>query len=290
MLQYSIKDLENYSGIKSHTIRIWEIRHNTLVPTRTDTNIRRYSEDDLKKILNISLLNRNGHKISNIMTLTDDELRDEVFELYNRINRSDYYIDRLLNTMIEFNEDEFNKIFAEIIINFTLEEAVVKVIFPFLDRIGVMWQVNMVNPVQQKFITYLIRQKLIAAIDGQSFQVKDNAKTLALFLPYNEQNEISLLLHLYLIKRSGHNAVYLGQSVNPADMHTLSNIVEADFFMTSYKPLSEHTQNKFLKSFYTELPDAKLIMSACGGFKSDDYLNVKHLLNISDFKAFLQEL
>lgn len=290
MLQYSIKDLENYSGIKSHTIRIWEIRHKTLVPTRTDTNIRRYSENDLKKILNISLLNRNGHKISSIMTLSAEELRDEVFELYNRINRSDYYIDGLLNIMIDFNEDDFNKIFSEIVINFTLEEAIVKVIFPFLDRIGVLWQVNMVNPVQQKFITYLIRQKLIAAIDGQSFPVKEDAKTIALFLPHNEQNEISLLLHLYLIKRSGHKAVYLGQSVAAEDMLTLNDVIKADFFMTSYKPLSKHTQNHFLKSFYEELPNAKLIMSVCGGYKSNDYPSVTQLLDVSDFKSFLNKL
>ncbi len=111
-----------------------------------------------------------------------------------------------------------------------------------------------------------------------------------MFLPHNEQNEISLLLHLYLIKRSGHKAVYLGQSVAAEDMHTLTDVIKADFFMTSYKPLSKHTQNHFLKSFFTELPNAKLIMSVCGDYMSKEYLSVQYLLDISDFKSFLQKL
>ena len=213
MAVYSIKELENLSGIKAHTIRIWEKRYNLIEPYRTTTNIRYYTDQELKKILNVAMLNRHGIKISNIARLTDKELTDEILRVCSSNSSLENIVDSLIITMIDMDEIKFNSIINKAISKHGFTEAFLTVVYPFLEKIGVLWMAGDINPAQEHFVVNLIRQKLITAVDGFSHQFNPKARKFLLFLPEGEWHEIGLLFALYLIKEAGHEVIYLGQSV-----------------------------------------------------------------------------
>jgi MerR family transcriptional regulator, light-induced transcriptional regulator len=217
MGRYSIKELEKLSGIKAHTIRIWEKRHHLVSPQRTQTNIRFYSDDDLKKIINVSVLNNNGVKISKIVGLTLDDLNHKVSELSEAKNSIEIYIDQLVLAMIDMEEEKFEKILSSLILKFGFEKTIVEIVYPFLEKIGVLWLTNNITPAQEHFITSLIRQKLIVAIDGLPLAPKTAIKIL-LYLPENELHELALLFYYYLAKQNGLRPYYLGQTVPYKDL------------------------------------------------------------------------
>ncbi|MBT30032.1 MAG: helix-turn-helix-type transcriptional regulator [Thalassobius sp.] len=233
MSTYSIKDLEHLTGIKAHTIRIWEQRYCIIKPKRTDTNIRYYDSDDLKLMLNISLLNNNGYKISKIAKMTKEELYDIVLQTINKNNNYSDQISGLTVAMIDLNEEQFEKIMGTNILQLGFENTMLNIVFPFLARIGFLWQIDSINPAQEHFITNLIRQKLIVAIDGQynNFQ-NPNRKKYMLFLPDGELHEISLLFAAYLIKARSNQVIYLGQSMPIEDVAEAYKIHKPDYLLT----------------------------------------------------------
>jgi len=162
MAQYSIKDIELLSGIKAHTLRIWEQRYALLTPMRTDTNIRYYSDEQLKKILNVSLLNRNGYKISRIAIMSDADLKQQVTEITQQHQTPDDLLDALTQSMIDFDETGFEKFLSVAVIKYGFEDAFSRIVFPFLIRTGVLWSTGAVVPVQEHFISNLIRRKIMA--------------------------------------------------------------------------------------------------------------------------------
>ena len=181
MAQYSIRDLEKLTGIKAHTIRIWEKRYNAVEPKRTKTNIRYYSDDDLKKLLNISILHRHGVKISKIMQKTDEELGHAIEEICETHNETESQIEGLVVAMIELDESKFEKLFTNSIIRFGFEKTLLNIIYPFLEKVGILWQVGNIYPAQEHFISNLIRQKLSGAIDSETKHGKENHYTYILF-------------------------------------------------------------------------------------------------------------
>ncbi|MCT4646656.1 MAG: MerR family transcriptional regulator [Carboxylicivirga sp.] len=235
MAYYSIKDLEKISGIKAHTIRIWERRYNLIEPQRTATNIRYYSDDDLKRILNVSILNQNGFKISKIAQMDDVQLRDRVIDLCLDTRNTDVQVESLLVAMLEMDESKFTNVLTNSIIKLGFEATVESVLFPFLDRIGILWQAGTINPAQEHFISNLIRQKLIVAIDNemQNFIPKSD-KTIVFFLPENELHEIGLLFYSLIARKEGYNVIYLGASVPIEDLKVLSGVRKVDAFVTSF--------------------------------------------------------
>ena len=285
---YSIKDLEIFSGIMAHTIRIWEVRYKAFTPIRTDTNIRRYTDEDLKKILNIAILKRNGYRISKILKLDNQELKNKVFDLYTNTNDPNKYVDKLVAAMIDLDENKFGQAFSDSILYYTLEEAIVKVFFPFIERTGILWQTDYVTTVQKRYVTYLLRQKLIVAIDGQLPEENENSKTFALFLPDNKYNEIDLLLHLYLIKRKGHKAIYLGESVTLKELEKLTQITKIDYFLTTTIPATEDKQERYLNSLFKEIPKAQLILSS--SLEMEDTENFPNMVLIRDVSMFRELL
>ena len=285
---YSIKDLEIFSGIMAHTIRIWEIRYKAFTPLRTDTNMRRYTDEDLKKILNIAILKRNGYRISKILSLSNEELKTKVFDIYTNSTDPNKYVDKLVSAMVELDESKFSKAFSESILYYTLEEAIVKVLFPFIERTGILWQTDYVTTVQKRFVTYLLRQKLIVAIDGQVFAESDSSKTFALFLPQNKYNEIDLLLHMYLIKRKGHKAIYLGESVTIQELDKLSQNIKIDYFVTTTIPATEDKQERYLTSLFKTIPNEHLILSS--SLEMEDIENFPNLILVRDVSMFKELL
>ncbi|MEM1405601.1 MAG: MerR family transcriptional regulator [Bacteroidota bacterium] len=250
MGNYSIKELEKLSGIKAHTIRIWEKRHSIIEPARTDTNIRYYSDEDLKKILNVSILNNHGFKISQIASLTRSDLVDNVKKLSEEKTDTGIYIDQLTLSMIDFDEPKFEKLLAGYILKLGFERTLLEVVYPFLTKIGVLWLSNNISPIQEHFITNLIRQKIVVAIDGITTKPAENAKKVVLFLPENEMHEIGLLFFHYLLKNMGFLTYYLGQYVPLADLERSVKRLQPDYLVAS---ISYSPSLKQLNKFLTEL-------------------------------------
>ena len=224
---YTISDLETLSGIKAHTIRIWEKRYHIISPSRSNTNIRFYSNDDLKLLLNISFLNKNDFKISKIAEMNPQEISEKVSSINIVKSSSDDYIDNLIVSMIDLNEAYFEKIFSSALFRIGFEKAITEVIFPFLQRIGLMWQTGSINPAQEHFTSNLIRQKLIVAIDSLPKTYDEKAPKAILFLPEKELHENSLLLYNYILKSKGYQTFYFGQTVPTSDLKRILKMTAA---------------------------------------------------------------
>ncbi len=258
--QFSIKDLEKISGIKAHTLRIWEQRYGILKPTRTDTNIRCYCNEELKNILNVSLLNNNGYKISKIATLSKAQIADEVNKIVNSDTPDSEQIEGLIISMVDMDELRFEKIISNNILRTGFSHTIEAVIYPFLHKIGLMWQTGSINPAQEHFISNLIRQKLIVAIDGVIVPENKKQKKFILFLPDGELHEVSLLYFTYLIKSKGHQVIYLGQSVPFIDLQRVYSIREPHYIVSVFTRAMDTPQN-YVTELSTTFPKSKILLS-----------------------------
>lgn len=232
MSHYSIKDIEQLSGIKAHTLRIWEQRYNFIKPKRTDTNIRYYDDEDLKLVLNIALLKDNGHKISRICLMENEEMQIEVMKLMEKKLGFPEQIQGLTLSMLELDEDRFEKILSTNILQIGFERTMMNLIYPFFQKIGILWQTGSISPAQEHFISNLIRQKIIVAIDGQVVSTSSFNKKYLLYLPEDELHEISLLFSSYLIKSRNNKVIYLGQNVPLNDLINIYKDHNPDYLLT----------------------------------------------------------
>ncbi|MFT4856842.1 MAG: DNA-binding transcriptional MerR regulator [Algoriphagus sp.] len=291
MRTYSIKDLEQLSGIKAHTLRIWEQRYNLLSPKRTETNIRYYDDEDLKLILNVALLNDNGFKISKIVSMDRPEMRDEVMHLTERSLTHDDQIHALTISMIEMDEERFDKILSINILKLGFEQTMMNIIYPFMSKIGVLWQTGAINPAQEHFISNLVRQKLIVAIDGQIHT--NTGKKFLLFLPEGELHEVSILFASFLIKNKGHKVIYLGQNTPNEDLKHVYNIHNPEFLLTviTTSPSSEFAQD-YVNGLADRFKESQLLVTGYQVIGQDLKFdaNVRQLNYIRDIKDFLEEL
>jgi MerR family transcriptional regulator, light-induced transcriptional regulator len=219
---YSIQDLERLSGIKAHTIRIWEKRYSLLTPGRTDTNIRYYNDDQLRKLLNTCTLISNGGKISKVSKLSESEISEEVEALMmpkSKDEQLDVFINKIIESGLTYNNQLFENSFASATLRLGLYKCYRHVILPALIKLGLMWGKKDLMPTQEHFITNLIKQKLFSAIDGLDAP-ETNSKRYLLFLPEHEDHEIGLLFAHYIIRKSGKTVIYLGQNVPTKDLET----------------------------------------------------------------------
>ena len=234
MSNYSIKDLETLSGIKAHTIRIWEQRYNILNPDRTDTNIRYYSEEDVKMILNISLLNQNGHKISKIAQLSLDEINDEVIKLTESNLKYPEQVHALTLCMLDMDEKRFEILMDKNIETFGFEKTMIFVIYPFLNKVGMLWLTGTINPAQEHFISNLIRQKVISSINSLIVNSAVPSKKFVLYLRENEYHELTLLFAHYMLKSHGQQVLYLGSNLPFEDLINSCQIYKPDVILTVF--------------------------------------------------------
>jgi MerR family transcriptional regulator, light-induced transcriptional regulator len=228
MNAFTIKDLENLSGIKAHTIRIWEQRYNFLKPNRTTTNIRYYTNDELKMVLNIALLNKYGFKISHIGRMQPAEIKDRILSLGDARAVQERIMNELVQEMIDLEIDRFEKIINSYITAKGIERTVLHIIFPFLEKIGILWQTGHIHPAQEHLVTNVIRQKLIMGIETCISHSKLN-KTFLLFLPEGEHHELGLLFTQYLLKSRGVNVIYLGANVPVKDAEHIIKLKKPDY-------------------------------------------------------------
>lgn len=232
METYSMTQVETLTGINAHTLRIWERRYDFMKAHRTDTNIRYYSGEQLKTLLNVAILTRNGYRISKINNMSFDEIHKLVadIQLNNPGNNNDD-IHLLTASMLEYNEEAFEKIFHKNVLRKGILSTISELIYPFLNQVGVLWGTNKVSPPQEHFISNLIRQKIIAAIDSLPLPLQ-NSPTIVLFLLEGEDHELGLLLSSYIAKDLGWSVVYLGQRMPSENMNDVVLQTKASVLLT----------------------------------------------------------
>lgn len=231
MKRFSISDIECLTGIKAHTIRIWEQRYAIVEPKRTETNIRFYDNNDLKKFLNVSTLIHHGFKISEIAKMTEDVMEKKVTEIAQDDDPCDK-VNAMISAMLKLEEANFDSILAEHIAESGVEKTMVNLIFPFMRKVGILWQAGSINPAHEHFTTHIIKQKLITQTANLEPIDNYHAKKFLLFLPEGESHETGLLFANYLIKSRGHQVLYLGQNLPLADLSQVASYYKPDVAMT----------------------------------------------------------
>lgn len=281
---YSIKDLERLTGIKAHTLRIWEKRYNIVEPERSNTNIRSYNDENLKRLLNISILVKNGYKISRVADLDNEQINEKILEVSRLSHNYTSQIESLIVSMIEVDEVKFEGILNSSIIKLGFETTVFDILYPLFERIGVLWQVGSINPAQEHFISNLIRRKMLVAIDGLPPSSNNDSKQFILFLPEWELHEIGLLLYEYLIRKKGHKVIYLGQSLPMDDLVALSKSKSSDYLLTSFTShLSKNELRSYIETLANNFPDQTIFIS---GIQSAQLSSLPD--NVSSFPSALE--
>ena len=228
MSSYSIKDLEQVTGIKAHTIRIWEQRYNFLQPSRTETNIRSYSSEELKTILNVSLLNKYGFKISHIDKMSPDQIEEKILSLNQLDAIKERVVNVLIKEMVSLNMSAFEKQLDIYIGQKGVDKTITEIVFPFLERVGILWMTNHINPAQEHLATNLLRQKIILGIERLPAVSAQN-KNVILFMPEGEYHEIGLLFVYFLLKQEGIYVNYLGANVPMRDLVYLTTLKKPNY-------------------------------------------------------------
>jgi DNA-binding transcriptional MerR regulator len=272
MDNYSMAQVESLTGIKGHTLRVWERRYNFLQPERTDTNIRYYSDKQLRLLLNIAILNRNGVKVSAIDKMAETEIEELVLNITHKTETAvNDDIARLTICMLEMDEAEFEKAFQLHVMRRGLLSTITEIVYPFLSHVGVLWTTRKTLPAQEHFITNLIRQKIISAIDTLP-KPNDNAPAILMFLTEGEMHEIGLLLAAYIAKDLGWRVIYLGQNVPTENIKNVTAITNPDLLMTMFiAPLRKRNA-----SFFSEISsctDVPVLLSGNQDHLPQDSLN-----------------
>lgn len=286
---YSIKDLEKLSRVKAHTIRIWEKRYGLLRPDRTTTNIREYSDDDLRRLLNVALLNDHGLKISRIAKLSEAEMKARILAMEDTAGAGPDIVESLIAATLAFDGVRFERLLAGGVLRLGFERCMFEVMIPFMQRVGVLWQVGAMKPGQEHFVTNLLRQKVIAAIDGCEPVQKEPAMRVLMFLPEGELHEIGILFGHYLLKCAGHEVLYLGQTLPQADLFEVIARRPTDVLVTS---VSSHSGLVDLMQLADELhktaPELRIMIHARSAPTVDPETPVTFLADLRDLVAHVE--
>lgn len=247
---FSIKDLENISGIKAHTIRIWEKRYSLLSPERTETNIRHYSHKNLQKLLNIVLLNNNNYKISKIAQMDDDQILIIARELAFDEAINDEAINSFKLSMFQFDKSLFNNTYSRLLHKKTFRDIFKEVFIPFLEHVGLLWQTETLLPAHEHFISNLITQKIQINTEELRYTQVNTNKIFVLFLPENEIHELGLLYLNYELVLRGFKTIYLGQSLPLDNLSYFFDIDENVCFITS---MTVRPYDDIIEGYFNEL-------------------------------------
>ncbi len=287
---FSIKDIEAVTGIKGHTLRVWEQRYGIVIPKRTDTNIRYYDDSDLKKLLSISLLNNHGFKISEIAKMTTEDITQEVLRLSASKNDHEVQINALITAMLEFNEISYSQQLSACFIQYGIEYTMLQIVFPFLNEIGILWQIGSIQPSHEHFVTNIIKQKLYVAIDGQLGRMNALSKRFMLFLPENEKHSIGLLFANYLIRSRGHEVLYLGQEVPLNDLKDAFKNENPHFILTLMTCAQPHIDKvEFVNFLRKNWPNSMLLLTG-SQFLMSNIVESEKVKLIQNFDSFIQFL
>jgi len=233
---YLINDLERLSGIKAHTIRIWEKRYGLIIPERSATNRRCYNDEQLRKLLNVSTLLSHGLKISLIAAFSESQINDYVQSITNNGSQGDIvtgYVNGLIKAMLSYDEEGFDKIFSASVLRYGFYKAMLTVIYPFLIKAGVLWSTDKTAPAQEHFASWIVRKKLMAATDSL-LQPPGNSRKYLLLLPKGEWHEIGLLFANYILRYNGCKTIYLGQNVPNDNIRQVIEDTDPQYLLMFY--------------------------------------------------------
>lgn len=288
MAEYKIKDLENLTGIKSHTIRIWEKRYRILSPDRTDTKIRTYSDSELTHLLTVSMLNRNGVKISKIANLSQEDMNNLLWDI--KVNKEpEYSMDKLLLSLISLDEKLFKETLSSLLETEGLEKTFTDHLIPFLDRIGIMWLIGSVNPAQEHFMSNLIRQKIISEIDKQEIPISTE-KSVLMYLPEHEWHEMSLLFYHFLLRSKGVPTFYLGQSLPYESLLECIEKLKPNYILSSWlTAVDDKMVVGYFKKLKSDYPNLDVF---AGGpqIKANSAALKKYIIEVNDLNSIMKHL
>ncbi|HQW84182.1 MAG TPA: MerR family transcriptional regulator [Ferruginibacter sp.] len=261
MHSFTIKDLEKLSGIKAHTIRIWEQRYSFLKPSRTETNIRFYSNEELKTILNVALLNKYGFKISHIDKMKEVEMKEKILLLSQSEAQQERIVNSLIQYMVDLDMKNFEDLLDSFIASRGIEKSILQIIFPYLNKIGILWLTNHINPAQEHLVSNIIRQKLIVGIQQVESRVSSD-KSVLLFLPEGEYHELGLLFVNYLFKSRGIATFYLGCCISNDDVEYVAKLKKPDYLYTHLTTCgSKFNFDKFISAISNKITDIPIVIS-----------------------------
>jgi DNA-binding transcriptional MerR regulator/DNA-directed RNA polymerase subunit L len=281
--------VETLTGINAHTLRIWERRYDFIKAHRTDTNIRFYSGEQLKTLLNVAVLTRNGYRISKINMMSSEDINSLVTEIQLNISTDpNDDINLLTVCVLEYNEEDFHKIFHRNVLRKGILNTVTEIIYPFLNQVGVLWGTNKISPPQEHFISNLIRQKIIAAIESIPLPAK-TAPTILLFLLEGEDHELGLLLSNYIAKDQGWKVIYLGQRMPSENLKEVVLETKSSFLLTMLTTPRSDNFMEVLK-FILKETHTPILYSGNPSFTSalEKETNFYYLASPQDFIQFLK--
>ena len=294
MAVFSIKDLEKLSGIKAHTIRIWEKRYGIIKPSRTSGNIRFYDDENLKLLLNVSYLNTRGQKISKIAKLSPIEIESQVSESASMNLDEDQKVDALTLSLLQLNKNKFLRFLDCNIAQHGFEHTMIHVVYPLLDKLSMLWINGSTKTVQENFIVNLIKEKIIGAIEKLGRNEPGLGKHFLIYLPVGESQELSLLFMQYLLKSRGHHIINLGVELELSHLEDICDIVQPDYVFTMINdPIQENlTVEDYKNELRTMFPESKLILTGFQVYAQNlsDSKNVFALASLDDTLAYLKTI
>ena len=293
MAIYSIRDLEKLTSIKAHTIRIWEQRYCLIQPARTETNIRFYTDENLRELFNIALLNRHGLKISRLAKMKPEEIASRVSDLTENTKGHNTHLDALTLAMLDLDEMAFDRVFATYSLEKGFERTMLELIYPFLDKLNVLWLTSSISPAHEKFITHLIRRKLMAAIDREPNETLPDAATFLLYSPENDAQELTLLFMHYLLRNRQHKAVYLGSGTPLKDLRDACQSLQPNYVFTILQePIPRQPIQSYVDHAAQSVGGAQLLVTGAQVFGNPlkTPSNVLVLNGLPDTLQFLENL
>ncbi|UCE93232.1 MAG: MerR family transcriptional regulator [Flavobacteriaceae bacterium] len=291
MVTYSVAQVEALTGIKAHTLRIWERRYDFLTPMRTPTNIRYYSDEQLKKLLNFGILVRNGYRVSKLNKMSDEEVYEEVNKvLASPDSEGSDEMKGLTLSMLEMNEEDFDDIFERQVIRKGFFRTITEAVYPFLQYVGVLWTTNKAMIAQEHYMSNLIRQKIIAAIEKLAIPPK-GSPSLVLFLLEGEEHEIGLLLASFMAKEMGWNVYYLGHGVPIMNIKKVLEIAEPNLMMTMFVTPKISKVNGFISSILEDTDVPFVISGSAENLDAvSDHDQVLKVMSPHDFRDQLERV
>lgn len=264
-VQYSISDLERLSGVKAHTIRVWESRYGLIEPQRTPTNIRFYGDKELKKILNVAFLVNSGMRISKVAAMSDVDQRSLVLDKSNGGHNHEGTLTALKVAMIDFDQETFDRVLNRCMLNMGAEDAFNSVLADFIRHLGILWQTNAISVAHEHFVTGLVKQKLFSLIDQLTVAPHTDAKRYLLYLPAGELHELGLLYMHFLLKKNGQQSLFLGQDVAVEFLKEAYDHYRPDVIMSIFttQPTIEDAQN-YLQQLGSTFKSRKLQFQLAG--------------------------
>ncbi|MBO9684072.1 MAG: MerR family transcriptional regulator [Flavisolibacter sp.] len=291
-MSFTIKELEALSGIKAHTIRIWEQRYRFLKPSRTETNIRRYSNDELKTLLSVALLNKYGYKISRIDAMSYEERVQAVLSLSQQEASNERLVNKMIGYMIDMRNIEFEKLLNDHIREYGIEKTITEVIFYFLEKVGILWHTNHILPVQEHIVSNIVRQKILSAIDDLPLVHKQEPVFL-LFLPEDEYHEMGLLFVYYLLRKKRLPVIYLGSNAPLKDVQFLFEHKAPDYLyihLTSFP--RKHDLPKYLSALSQKFSRTKILLSGSAilDYKKPLASNITRFQSLEEVTSFIKSV